>query len=361
MSIVQCDVSCSMDSTFYNETFILISGYLKKLVTPFDTLSSIKPDFNPDKDIIKIPISILENLIIGKDIPAIKRKSLLPDDVVLFELQITHALQDFEPDLLSKKIICEGCKNPSMVLWNNQAMLVYESRLQPRKLNYFWMNTTDHPLMTKQYLGVDQYIPWKDSQTMIQGADARLVAFSDEIIYIAVEQPSFHISFSTLTKKGNQIIASETIQILPDRNPNAKHKNWTPFSFNNTLYFLQTVNPLHVVTLEKSSGNYLAKTISITNSNSLKWSFGEMRGGSTPVNIGKNEFLGFFHSRYSINFNTLTTYVFGAYTFTAVPIFKLTGVSKFPIYIDSLHQGEWFSKYFDYVVYPTIPLMIVYI
>ena len=354
MSIVQCDATCSSESSFYNQTFILISGYIKKLLSPMDTLSSIKPDFNPDTDVIKLPIYILENLNIGKEIPMIKRNSFSPDDVVLFELQITHALQDFEPLLLSKEVICNGCKNPSIVLWNRQAILVYESRLQQRKLNYFWINITDYPLMTSQYLGVDQYVPWKDSKTAIQGADARLVAFNDEILYLAVENPVFHISLSAITKKGNQILSSDTLQILPDTNPNTKHKNWVPFIFNNTLYLLQTINPLHVVTLEKKSeeNSYIAKTISITHS-TLKWSFGEIRGGSNPVYIGNNEYLGFFHSRYSIKFNTLTTYIFGAYTFTSSPMFKLSGISKFPIYIDSLHQGEWFNKYFDYVVYPT--------
>lgn len=353
-SIVQCDVSCSKDDTFYNSTYILIDGTIKKLTTPIDTLCSINPNFSLD-DVIKIPLNILSKLKLGKEIAALKRKSFSPDDVVLFELSLTHALQDYEPLLLSKQVICEGCKNPSITLLNNQALLVYESRLKPRNLNYFWINTPDYPLKNAQYLGVDQYTPWKDSQSMIQGADARLVAFNDEILYLAVENPVFQMSYASLIKKGNLIQSSSTIHICPDTNPNIKHKNWTPFIFNSSLYLLQTLNPLHVVTLEISpEGNsYLAKTVSITHSSSLQWSYGEMRGGSNAVHIGNNEYLAFFHSRYSINFNTLITYVFGAYTFSSSPIFKLTGVSKFPIYIDSFHQGEWFNKYFDYVVYPT--------
>ena len=299
LSIVQCDVTCSSNSPFYNTTFIIISGYLKK-VPDAETLFCIKVDFNQEKDVMKVPEVILESLIQGKDIPPLKRKSLLPDDVVSLELQMTHALQDFEPVLLSRQLICEGCKNPSVVPWNNQALLVFESRLQQRKLNYYWLNISEYPLKSNQYLGIDQYIPWKDSQCMSEGADARLVALTDEILYVVNENPVYHVALVILTKQENQIQVSTSYQIWPDKNPTYPHKNWSPFIYNNSLFLLQTIHPLHIVTLELSpkKDSYKAKTVSFTISRSLRWKYGEVRGGSNPVSIGGNEYMGFFHSRY---------------------------------------------------------------
>ena len=236
--IVQCDSTCSSESPFYNSTFIIYSGCLKKVLVPNDTIPSIKLDFNPDKDIMFLPSIVLENLSRGKDIPAIKRQSFSPDDVVLFEIQLTRALLDHEPLLLSKQLICEACKNPSIVKWNNQAFLVYESRLQQRKLNCYWINMTDYPIIYDHYLGVDNYIQLKDSQIMLQGADARLVAFNDDILYVAYEHPSMHMALATITKN-NDKIQILSLQIWPDKYPNSPHKNWGPFIYNNALYLLQ--------------------------------------------------------------------------------------------------------------------------
>ncbi len=438
VTVVMCDHTCdgpasetkSVDTehatgeqshtSFTNKVFLVVEGRLKEILPPIhDTLKAIKDDFNEEKDIVKLPHKVLSGFLRGKEIPSglIKRKSYTPDDAVLLELQLVHALQDTEPKLLSRTVICNNCKNPSVMPWQDQLLMTFESRSQSRYLKYFWLNTTAVPgnqLTREGLFGIPTYNPGHGggeqgvgSLVTTEGADARMTVVNKDLLYVACEHPMYHMSLTIVDAKngetqgesgvvkgrdrkserkerereratereseGNYLrqrlleesdvstgegkkkpLAYGPRNIWPDSDGNSPQKNWSPFIYENKLHLLQTVHPLHVVTLDSNDHgeNYQAKTISSTAPRTVRWQYGEVRGGTNCVQIGE-QYLGFFHSRHSIPYNSLGTYVFGAYTFSTSQPFKLTGMSTFPIYIDDLHQGSWFNKRFDYVVYPT--------
>lgn len=78
---------------------------------------------------------------------------------------------------------------------------------------------------------------------------------------------------------------------------------------------------------------------------------GELRGGSNAVLIG-NQYVAFYHTRTTLPWNNLASYVFGAYAFSSEPPFRMLRMSSTPIMPERLYTGPWASRFIDYCVYP---------
>ncbi len=208
------------------------------------------------------------------------------------------------------------------------------------------------------------------------------------VTYVTNENPS--------NEDGNHpFTLTPNIPLVPDMNAKSHHKSWVPFLYEPTkqVMLIQTLNPLHVVTYandetlgktkKENSGNnsgnggdgearketervrdpyasYLPPpidsyvqvfTVSYTEA-TLPWMYGELLGGTNVIKVG-DVYLGFFHSHYTAKGNVLGTYFMGAYTFSTEMPFKLLSMSPYPIIIDSLYNGLWFGKRYNYVVFPT--------
>lgn len=66
-----------------------------------------------------------------------------------------------------------------------------------------------------------------------------------------------------------------------------------------------------------------------TSSSSIKWDYGELRGGTQAFLLG-DRYLSFFHSSIQSDGELLYYYI-GAYTFSAEPPFKILEMSPHPI------------------------------
>ena len=81
-----------------------------------------------------------------------------------------------------------------------------------------------------------------------------------------------------------------------------------------------------------------------------------MRGGSQALLIDEKFYLSFFHTQTHLAKTGLTTYFFGAYTFSSRPPFVLKGVSRFPIVDKVLYSSKWNTRFpmrkIDYVIFP---------
>jgi hypothetical protein len=138
------------------------------------------------------------------------------------------------------------------------------------------------------------------------------------------------------------------------------HKNWSPFLYNDTqLLLVYFVDPLTIVELHRGPPGGNVATISKFSempkgSTNIKWDYGALRGGTGAKRIGKDTYLAFFHSRIQFPCNSKMTYFFGAYIFsTAKMPFRVTHVSKSPIYDFRFYDGPWGRvKHFDYVTFP---------
>lgn len=136
--------------------------------------------------------------------------------------------------------------------------------------------------------------------------------------------------------------------------PKEGHKNWSPFVYNNTAYFIVHINPLHVVRCtetHENDGVHIMSDISIALFANVTWDSGHLRGGTPAHLINKDEYMAVFHSTKVIEAGRITFFM-GAYTFSSHPPFHLIRISSVPIIHDKFYNGAWFHKKYDYIVYP---------
>ncbi len=349
--------NCGNTSNFANHTYLIVGGLLKLLVEPLPTLKALIEKFNYSSDVLPLPEHALLTYSLGKDVPLIERKTYSLDESIEVELKLVHALQDVEIVSKDLAVICGFCKNPTVVKWNGLPFVSYETRNTMRKLNLCGWNTTLFPRKANEVPpGLEWCVERKDTDMIVHGADVRALPVNDSLLYLVYEDPIFHISYSILKKfPNNSIGTTGTFLIKPDWNSGYPQKNWIPFIYNDSLLMIQSIQPLRVVKVYPQFGsnfNADAVTFSLSHAHDLHWPYGDIRGGTNPIRVG-NQFLAIFHTRTILPYNKMVTFVCGAYTFSASPPFKLTGISRFPIYIDALYIGPWFGRSYDYVVYPT--------
>jgi hypothetical protein len=141
--------------------------------------------------------------------------------------------------------------------------------------------------------------------------------------------------------------------------PYSDQKNWSPFLYQDEMLWIQRINPFTVTQPfrpENTAAEKYAKVLSTEpRLGNLPWKHGELRGGTNAVFLG-DKYLAFFHSSTHIPGNGLTTYIFGAYTFTAQPPFKLIAMSPLPLMDETLYTGAWDplkNRHIDYVAFPS--------
>eukprot|EP01038_Epipyxis_sp_PR26KG_P010307 gene10307-13853_t len=142
---------------------------------------------------------------------------------------------------------------------------------------------------------------------------------------------------------GYAVYQNQYYSIIPDDVTTLKEKNWAPFIYNDSVYMVQNVHPLHIVAINAKENDHehiYAKTIS-KDLFSFKWKYGPMRA--------------FFHSVKDIG-SRFETYFIGAYTFTSYPPFRMLNISIAPIIDEMMYTGPWYEfarVRVDYVPYPT--------
>ena len=116
-------------------------------------------------------------------------------------------------------------------------------------------------------------------------------------------------------------------------------KNWQFFQHDKALMFIYAANPHRVVAADLIHGTCKQEYVS---SVELPWAYGEIRGGTPPVDIG-DRFLTFFHSSIQKSPNVKVYYA-GAYTFEKTPPFNPIEISKKPLLSgdeDDTYRGLW--------------------
>lgn len=118
-------------------------------------------------------------------------------------------------------------------------------------------------------------------------------------------------------------------------------KNWVPFEHNEEIHFEYHLNPrkiLKVTDPESCDLQHLPFSYN-PSIDRLCWRgelWGKPRGGSPAQKID-NEYLGFFHSSFKDEWDSVW-YIMGAYTFEAEPPFAITGISNYPILFKGIYD-----------------------
>ena len=153
---------------------------------------------------------------------------------------------------------------------------------------------------------------------------------------------------------------------MPTVDGHLTHKNWSPFLYNGSVMFIQSINPFHVVSLRRevalnsaptTPGVAYADTVSLEPKHpKMTWNYGHFHGGTPALYREECDcFLSFMHSKGFLPGNALSTYFAGAFTFSKSPPFRLLSVSRYPIMDQNLYTGPWVpyrNRFIDYVVFP---------
>jgi len=230
------------------------------------------------------------------------------------------------------------------------------------------------------------------------GEDPRIIPFENHLIMI-------YNYFNVTEWKARRMIlvkllVDEKDNFYVDGNVNVVHfknhenidqKNWSPFIYRDSLYFVYSIFPHHVVhlfplmppprsppssqqqqqnhgvnILEKSTFNHndyhrhrhshadlTAELVSASIISDFSWHYGKPRGSTPAVLLDDSLYLSFFHSRHKNLITGRETYFFGAYTFAKHPPFEILSFSPVPIVTKTFYQGKFKSWHFDYIVFPT--------
>ena len=314
-------------------------------------------------------------------------KIVNPDEIMkIFSIKF-KVLQDHN-HLIKNLRYVDKVWNPSVEkLKGFDKLLIVARNVHGSEINFGWLNNSDNPsaLQTK-HMGIGPGLSQFDNRPIIIGSDARILIINENEILMCfcvtpyLKAPTrMAITYLKTFDINSKIVfnVSETYMLEPTfqntsiafsvfgRANEAYHKNWSPYVYNSTIYWLASIDPLMIVRITPNSNKIIdgIKTLEteIVYVNELNnyWrrEYGDMRGGTPGKLIGKHQYLFFFHSRqklgYGQSFNSAWTYMMGAFTISSSPPFEMTSISRVPIFHRDFYVGPWdYLKFMDYVVYP---------
>jgi predicted GH43/DUF377 family glycosyl hydrolase len=143
--------------------------------------------------------------------------------------------------------------------------------------------------------------------------------------------------------------------LLFDQDFGGWQKNWVPFEYDASLYFIQQIFPpriFRVIGKFPTNQTVQFQEIPILDPpRSLPWfeEFGVIRGGTPAIYVrSRNLFLMVFHSVYRFR-----DYYMGAMTLCPRPPFSIHSISPVPIVDLQFYSGPRMSRKVPYVVFPT--------
>lgn len=118
-------------------------------------------------------------------------------------------------------------------------------------------------------------------------------------------------------------------------------KNWSPFVYNNEVYFIYTTHPFVILHWNRDT-NEITEAFEHRESFGEQWRLGEIRGGTPAIYVKDlDAYLTFFHSSLpyrernrsnaKVHSNLLRIYYVGAFIFQAKPPFKLLAYTPMPL------------------------------
>jgi hypothetical protein len=291
----------------------------------------------------------------------IKNDKSNPDAVMALEMAKIRAIvpKDLVYDFT---VVCDGCKNPAVLKWNHQLIAVSEYvRIRGDVLHFFWVNSSSAPIRDPNLYGITMQPNDAVAGITIPGTDARILVDHKTNNLIVAYYPRFRqplrVGYAELSIVNNKATWTNMYDaIIPHEQDFPKEKNWAPFFYNDSLLFVQTMNPFHVNSVAETDVDgkkYLQATTISKEPADIQWAYGQLRGGTNPIKL-HDRYIAFFHSIGDLG-SSYKTYFFGAYSFSLHPPFKLLSYSPVPIIHDIMYTGPWYNYRgirYDYAAYP---------
>jgi hypothetical protein len=272
--------------------------------------------------------------------------------------------------------------NPSMTVLK-ESLLVCQGGSATNTISCRLLNHSMFPLSEEAKLCGISSTEFREFSPVLVGQDVRLLVtnprstcrfqtFYTNFPVVLMGTSAIGLSTSTETNGGTSKCSetpclaqpiSTKIIFLDSQESSTPQKNWSPFTYNGTVHYVQSINPLHIVKTTQSifdkggESSMYAESVSLSDTVRHFYDYGELRGGSNAVFLqAENKFISFFHSSCWLPGPSKTkTYFMGAYTFTAHPPFRILEISPFPLVTRDLYSGPWSlypNRRNDYVIFP---------
>ena len=243
--------------------------------------------------------------------------------------------------------------NPSIVRWNDSFLMSFRIQdgkaFSEKKIGLIWLDKNFN-LKSKPYIleirnqKNNNFFVHTNSEITEQ--DPRLININNHlyIVYNNFRIGRVFIAELHYNDKSIFIDNPECLMYFENANPNRIEKNWVPFEYDNELLLSYSISPHKI--FKPIFGTESCK-IYAHYPYSIKWDWGEIRGG-TPALLVDGKFLSFFHSSKSIRSNysneeRVHHYFMCAYVFETQPPFNITHISPNPIICDDFYNGEDYS------------------
>lgn len=329
---------------------------LKALVTDFSTVPTVSRGF-------MTRISSQNN-----SLPSLKQNSATRDETM--RIEILKILSVAPPTFWKETFYFGNMLNPALERWQGRTFFTWRKGMYDSPINYAWFNQqwlSDGEKNNKKpsaFLGSIINISIAEHVFNRLQEDPRLLARHDgslTIVYTAKESlfkpPKQCYCQLTLDSSSKQVIVSDSV-LLDGHGLDPNQKNWIPFEYNKELYFIQTVNPLHILRHTTTDNQQVGQLTTVHRAPTeihLPWmkEYGAHIRGGTPAVLVNGYYLAFFHTVAQLQRrNNLRTYFMGAITFCPSPPFDIHSISTHPILQEKFYEGAWVEpRRTDYVMF----------
>lgn len=257
-----------------------------------------------------------------------------------------------------------GAFNPSIIRWQENLLLSFRYIPNP-KSQYFseiglvWLDENFWPI------GIPHILDTKTNNSTIsaRSEDARLITVDNRLYMVysdnkdlKISKAGYRVYIAELSLVNGDFVANnvECILQFEGESQQKREKNWTPFDYNGNLLLAYSLDPHRILRPLLGTGSCESFSLS---ERSIKWAWGELRGGTQGLKDG-DSYLSFFHSSIDMatvqsNNKVIAHYFMGAYVYNLEPPFEITHFSSLPIIAKGMYDGELYKPYWK-------PIMCVF-
>jgi predicted GH43/DUF377 family glycosyl hydrolase len=243
--------------------------------------------------------------------------------------------------------------NPSIVPYKNHYLLSYRHKKTKKSYSHevylVELDNNFNPISQPQLLDIP--IP-KIAAITVQ--DPRLFEFNNDLYMTFNNYYDKKMYISQIVEKNDEFVVHNLNIITkhPLAHGQIMEKNWSPFVYSDSIFFIRSFDPYFVYKYDKNTNSCTNITF---NYSEIEWEYGQIRGGTPCLKINNN-FLTFFHSSKkffsSFHNKSLKHYIIGAALISSEPPFEVKAISKKPIFHEEFYNGD--------ISIPWKPMLVVF-
>ena len=274
--------------------------------------------------------------------------------------------------------------NPSIAKWQNRLFIAWRNGVYGQPIRFGWLEFSDnewHVSDTDFYQGIGDHkqvfvkptgfnqlaedprvINRPDGTLMIQYTSKKSLYSAPKQTFLHMLPPGFKGRIRGVGRVENNNLVNSTVSdsVLMDGHFLwIVQKNWVAIPKGDQMYFLESINPLHLMINYDVTQESIGMVATVYNGSKIElpWdpTYGtSIRGGTPALYLPKEDlYLAFFHTVASIISPKVRTYFMGAVAFCPSLPFQIHSVSPYPILKEPLYEGPGVQRDIDHVVFPT--------